>query len=618
MNGLQDGEKNTESKKGKVRSLRFKILIVSGVILLVVVSITAVYFSFFFNNLQPTTYMIEMRDGVRLATDVYLPSNSDAPFPVVLFRTPYGKSETLDNVGFFLEHDIAVIGQDHRGCYESEGNYTCFASDGADAFDTIEWLKEQEWFNGRYATFGGSARGITQYRQVTHLEDIACQAISIATPDLYCQAMFQGGVPRKMLGESWLGHIGHEDYYDIIIENPLSSSQFAIDHRIAESDFNNVNWPSIHKGGWYDVFSQGIVDGFTGYQYSGGVGGAENAHLIMGPWTHNLNNNPEGDLLYPVNAQHDPNYGRIFNAMFAEGLLNNIEYGNHQNMPAVTYYVMGDVEATSNQWNQWAISDVWPIPYTNQSFYLQADNSLTNTPAIAQANTSYNFDPFNPVPTLGGANLIENNRGPFDQNEIEETRTDVIQFEKTISEPLLVTGRIWTKLYVTSNCTDTDFTAKLMDVYPDGKSILICDGIIRMRFRNGQQEEELLDGTESTIYECNIDLWSTSYIFNTGHKIRLSISSSNHPRFDVNPNTGEEIQKVNEETNTKIAKNTIMISSQYNSCLILPKPINLPNFIHEETISENSIHQDCIANIHVENNILKWLNTRQITFFKKK
>ncbi len=617
MNGFQDDKKIAESMKGKARPLRFKILVASGIILLVVLSITAVYFSVFFNGLQPTTYMIEMRDGVRLATDVYLPNNAEKTFPVVLFRTPYGKSETLDNVGFFLENGIAIIGQDHRGCHNSEGSYTCFASDGADAFDTIKWLKKQEWFNGRYATFGGSARGITQYRQVTHLDDIACQAISIATPDLYCHAMFQGGAPRKMLGEAWLRGIDQGDYYDIVIENPLSSSQFANDHRI--TDFNKVNWPSIHKGGWYDVFSQGIIDGFTGYQYNGALGGTGNAHLIMGPWTHELDYNPEGDLIYPVNAQHDPNYDRIFNAMFSEKLLNNTEHGNHKTMPAVTYYVMGDVEVTSNQWNQWAISDVWPIPYTNQSFYLQADNSLSETPAITPANISYQFNPFNPVPTLGGANLIDNNRGPFDQNGIEETRTDVIQFEKTLSEPLLVTGRIWTKLYVTSNCTDTDFTAKLMDVYPDGKSMLICDGIIRMRFRNGQQQEELLAGTESTIYECNIDLWSTSYVFNTGHKMRLSISSSNHPRFDVNPNTGEAIQKVNEETITKIAKNTIIISSQYNSCLIMPKSISPPNFIPEETISEKSKHQNGITNIpHAENIFQKWLNTRQIDFIKRK
>jgi len=267
--------------------------------------------------------------------------------------------------------------------------------------------------------------------------------------------------------------------------------------------------------------------------------------------------------------------------MFFEKLFGITDYGNHQTMPAVSYYVMGDTLTSSDEWNRWAISDVWPIPYENQSLFFQPDGSLSLTPSVSAANISYLFNPMDLVPTRGGTNLNEHNCGPYDQNVVENGRTDVIQFDIPVSEPVLITGRIFAHLFVTSNCTDTDFTAKLMDVYPDGRSMLICDGIIRMRFRHGQQQEKLMDGTGKTVYEAFVDLWSTSYVFNAGHKIRVSISSSNYPRFDVNPNTGAPIEKVTEETPMVIAENTILISSNYASSIILPIPLEPPEFIDE-------------------------------------
>jgi predicted acyl esterase len=524
---------------------------------------------------KPVTYMVPMRDGVRLATDVYLPAG-DGPFPIILYRTPYDKDSDPGPL-YVLQNGAGLVVQDHRGCHASEGNYTAFGSDGQDANDTITWLKTKPWFNGYYASMGGSARGITQYMQVPYLDDIRCQYIEVATPDLFSIALFQGGAPRKMLAQNWLAGIGHSDYYYETIFDDLSpTGQYAMDHRIDPWEWANVTWPAIHRGGWFDCFGQGILDGFTGYQYHGGEGGKGQSRLIMGPWTHDLGNNIPGELAFPTNAKSDPWSNRIFEAMFAERLLNLTGYGDYRTMPNVTYYVMGDTGATSPFWNHWATADQWPIPYINQTLYFQPDTSMNTTLAASDRNYTYVFDPRDPVDTVGGANLMVNNRGPFDQRAVEGGRTDILRFDYPVATPLLVTGRIWAHLFITSNCTDTDFTVKLMDVYPDSTAWLLCDGIVRMRYRDGMAVEQFLDGTNQTVYEAWVDLWSTSYSFNAGHTLRISVSSSNYPRFDVNPNTGASIEPVDETTEIHTAQNTVLVSSAYPSGVILPVPIATP------------------------------------------
>ena len=527
-----------------------------------------------------TTYMIEMRDGVHLATDVYLPDKTGC-YPIILYRTPYNKDTDMGPINL-LTHGVGVVVQDSRGCNASEGVYEGFGTDGEDAYDTVAWMKEQSWFNGKYATYGGSARGITQYMQVPYLGDLSAQYIEVATPDLFSNALFQGGAPRKMLAENWLNGIEHGDYYQTIFQDMDADGDFAKAHRIDSSQYSNVTWPAIHRGGWFDCFGQGIVDGFMGYQYSGGEGGKGNSKLIMGPWTHELDSNVSGNLVFPDNAKTDPWSSKIFEAMFAEQLLGRTDVGDYRTMPNVTYYVMGDTLEASPLWNKWAISDNWPIEHNNQAYYLQADGTLGTSIPSESNNFSYNFDPSNPVTTLGGANLVTNNRGSFDQSSVENGRSDMLHFEIPITEPLLVTGQITANLFVTSDCVDTDFTVKLMDVYPDGSSWIIADGIVRMRYRDGMSEELFMDGSDETIYEAMVDLWSTSYYFNEGHTLRISISSSNYPRFDVNPNTGATITPVTTATPYNIAHNTIVVSSAYPSALILPIPTSSPNYIYND------------------------------------
>jgi putative CocE/NonD family hydrolase len=237
--------------------------------------------------------------------------------------------------------------------------------------------------------------------------------------------------------------------------------------------------------------------------------------------------------------------------------------------PAVSYYVMGDVDNASAPGNEWRFADDWPLASVERLWYLQPNGSLQTTTPAGTMQFTYAYNPTNPVPTLGGGNLILH-AGPYDQRPVEN-RSDVLLFTSPVlQQPYEATGAITARLFVSSNCSDTDFTVKLTDVYPDGRSMLILDGILRMRNRNGTDHWELMN--PGTIYQVDVDLWSTSYVWNTGHQIRVAISSSNYPRYLNNPNTADGIYK---NSTTVIAQNTLYVDSLHPSCLILPEmPLN--------------------------------------------
>ncbi len=567
-------DRSSPNKRFGWRNLprRGKILLLLAIIV-TPLAITTLWY--FFWSGRPLTFMVPMRDGVYLATDVYLP-DGPGPFPVILYRTPYDKS-TDPGPTYFRQYNVAIVAQDFRGCHASEGMYDAWGMDAQDTYDTVLWLEQQSWYNGVYATYGASARGITQYIQVQVPRNVACQEITVATPDIHSIAMFQGGAPHKMLAENWLAGIHHREYYETLFNHPFSNDSYAFARRIDEWEWGNVTWPSIHVGGWYDCFGQGTLEGFMGYQYKGGEGGKGQARLIMGPWTHNVFNNQSGELTYP-SANFAPGYNDLFYAMYAERVLKLTQYGDYRTVANVTYYVMGDVDTTSTNWNRWAYASDWPVPYTNKTLYFDEGGYLSESSPDPDCNRSYIFDPNHPVSTRGGANLDGNNRGPFDQRPVEDDSTDIVHFNTTITTPLNVTGRIWTHLFVTSNCTDTDFTVKLCDIYPSGEEMLICDGIIRMRSREGQDHAVFMDGSGTTVYEAWVDLWSTAYVFNAGHTLQVSVSSSNYPRFDVNPNTGAAILPVTATTHMVCANNTVIFSDTYPSGIILPIPSMAPTF----------------------------------------
>jgi putative CocE/NonD family hydrolase len=230
----------------------------------------------------------------------------------------------------------------------------------------------------------------------------------------------------------------------------------------------------------------------------------------------------------------------------------------------VHYFVMGDTEDLTAPGNVWRSANSWPPPATATPFYLQADRSLTRDKPLAEGQLSYKYDPSDPVPTRGGQNLLIE-KGPMDQRPVE-SRDDVLLFTtEPLQEPLEVTGRIAAKLFVSSDCPDTDFTVKLSDVYPDGKSLLVTDGIRRASLRNSFEKREPLVPGE--VYELEVDLWSTSLIFNAGHRIRIAVSSSNAPRFEPNPNTGDPHPIAGK---TRVASNKVYLSNQHPSAIVLP------------------------------------------------
>jgi putative CocE/NonD family hydrolase len=378
--------------------------------------------------------------------------------------------------------------------------------------------------------------------------------------------MYLGGEFRKSLVEGWLQ--GQGSTY--ILPEIWDHENYTLDYwtnLTLDDKWDQVNVPAIHIGGWYDIFTQGTIDGFKGYQYHGGSNALGKSKLIIGPWTHGgAGVTKQGQLVYPSNCIDNFSHA-LFYQMINEYTMADLN--NYDNWPAVTYYVMGDVDDSKAPGNEWRYANNWPIQSDKRKWYLQANGSLLTTKPVDTHEFTYLYDPLNPVPTLGGGNL-NLPAGPFDQTPVEN-RSDVLIFTSPVlKQPYEATGTIKAHLFVSSNCPDTDFTVKLTDVYPDGRSMLITDGIIRMRNRNGSDHWEMINQGE--IYEVEVDLWSTSYIWNTGHRIRVAISSSNFPRFLNNPNTKDSICK---NITYNIAQNTIHVNNIHSSCILLPEiPIN--------------------------------------------
>jgi predicted acyl esterase len=517
------------------------------------------------------TYSVAMRDGTRLATDVYLPAGP-GPFPVVLLRTPYDK-----NIGGGIGADgvrrgYAVVIQDTRGRNASEGQNLPFEGDGwwenrQDGYDTLEWIAAQPWCNGKIGTMGGSALGITQLLAAgTGTPRISAQVIHVAAPNMYLHAIYPGGVFRKAMTEDWLRVTRHSpDALKLWTSHPAYDSYWR--ERDLERRYEKVNAPAVHVGGWYDIFAQGTIDAFLGYQTKGGPKARGRQKLIMGPWTHGIFQEKAGQLTFP-NGKQPPNQvedaWRWFDAHL-KGENNGILQA-----PAVTYYVMGDTSDPQAPGNVWRTADRWPpLPTKATPYYLQQGRTLSpkRPGAKAKGAITYAYDPKNPVPSVGGPQLTLP-AGPMDQRSIE-ARPDVLVFTgEPLTEPLEVTGRVRAVLYASSSAPDTDFIVKLCDVYPDGRSFNICEGQLRARFRESFSQEKPLKPGQ--VYRFEIDLWSTSVIFNKGHRLRVLVTSSSAPGSDPNPNTGEPFRA---SDRTQTARNTIYCDGRHPSHILLPIPV---------------------------------------------
>jgi predicted acyl esterase len=505
-------------------------------------------------------FMVAMRDGVRLATDVWLP-HTNAAFPVVLLRFPYNK-----NLGAGLGRDggargYAVVCQDTRGRFASEGENQPFLLDAPDGKDTLRGIKEQPWCNGRVATWGASAGAITQFQlAIGGTDTLAAQYLVVGAPNLY-DVVYVGGVFRKSLIEDWIRATAFAtNALDVWVSHPLYDDYWQAQD--ASRHYPAVNTPAIHVGGYWDIFAQATLDAFVGYHEHGGPGARGRQRLVFGPWAHGVLQDKVGELTFR-NGKSPPGNAHEPWPWFDRWLKDTGQDTNTP--PAVTYYVLGDVSDPNAPGNVWRTADTWPpVAAIPTRFYLHEDRTLSTRMHPSPASLTYLYQPTNPVPTIGGIQLTLP-AGPINQNPIE-SREDMLVFtSEPLDQAIEITGRIQARLYIQSDAPDTDFFVRLCDVYPDGRSFNLSEGMLRTRFRHGTDQEHFL--VLGNVYPLDIDCWSTSVIFNKGHSIRVHVTSSSAPGFDPNPNTGEPFRSSNR---SRPARNTIHLGADRASHVTLP------------------------------------------------
>ncbi len=512
-----------------------------------------------------TTQAVRMRDGIELSTDVYLP-DAPPPFPVVLLRSPYSKAMGGEIGRGGARHGYAIVIQDTRGRFASKGENLPFHadgwSDGWDGFDTVKWIAQQPWCNGRIGTYGGSALGITQYQLAGSGTDrVACQHVTVAAPDLYEGGIYRGGVFRKAMIEDWL-RVSQFSPKALEIWTAHPNYDAYWQARDLNRRLKYVRWPILHIGGYFDIFAQGTIDALLGCQERGGAGARGRQKLLLGPWTHGVLTDKAGELTFP-DAKRPPNQVQDEFRWFdchLKGQDNGVD-----ELPPVTYYVMGDVTDANAPGNAWRTANAWPpVPTRPTRYYLHEDRTLSASAPAGTGALAYVYDPTNPAPTIGGYELTLP-AGPRDQRALEQ-RPDVLVFSTgPLTAPLEVTGRVRARLFASSDAPDTDFLVKLCDVYPDGRSFNICEGILRARHRTSLARERLL--RPGKVYAFDVDLWSTSIVFNRGHRLRVLVTSSSAPAYDPNPNTGAPFRQ---GSATRPARNTLHLSKSHPSHLLLP------------------------------------------------
>ena len=584
--------------------------------------------------------MVPMRDGTLLATDIYFPARDGAiakgQFPALMERTPYGKNGgRFETVGsYFASRGYVVVVQDIRGRFESEGEFYIYVNDGPDGYDATEWIAAQSWSDGQVGAIGGSYSAGTLH-SLAALTPPALKAYFVreGTANYYQDGAGQGGgfklthnigyalslaatgqfalensVVARHFGEAqknfndwlrlparsliptlqadpeiaeWYGDwVFHPDFDDYWMQNG-----YAFEHLY--DDFPDI--PSYYLGGWYDGFQRGTITNYEAMTKRH----RSSTKLIVGPWIHGPGNIPKrvvGDVDFGPEAIVDYDALR---ARWFDQVLKGKDTGILAE-PPVRIFVMGGGSGLKNRGGHldhggsWHVASEWP-PQEAQStpYYFHGDGSLDRVRSQVDTElSSYEFNPSNPVPTIGGrilsgGSLIPN--GPFDQRCREDVfgcdnalplsaRPDVLVFETPpLQESVKVIGPVTVKLWASSTAVDTDFTAKLVDVhpenndYPSGYAMNLANGLVRARYRSSVASPELMEPNK--VYEFSIDLWTTANVFAPGHRIRVEISSSNFPEFDINPNTGETIGSATRQVS---AHNTIHHDRTRPSHVILP------------------------------------------------
>jgi putative CocE/NonD family hydrolase len=530
--------------------------------------------------------MVRMRDGVGLATDVYRPADP-APVPVLVQRLPYNKERlSQGDILRMAQCGYVIVIQDTRGCHASEGVFSPFFQEPDDGMDTIAWAASMPWSNGKVGTIGGSYVGATQLLAASRAPAalLAMAPYVTSTTNYFDVWSYQGGAfqlgfllqwalgfalverqRRERAGDGaadpmaivaaidrlpelythlplqdmpilhtdaryyfdWLRHPSYDDYWQSIVPAAEPAPPMV---------------PALHIGGWYDIFIQGTLANYMADRDGDAAAGRPRSRLLVGPWTHGYTGAMFPDRCYGMAAGGDMADLTGAQLRWFDYRLKGIDNGVAEERP-VRIFVMGI--------DRWRDEDDWPLPDTKyRPYYLRGEDranglsgagSLSMAPPEEEREDVFMYDPLHPVPTVGGASLLPGafiamNAGPRDQRAVE-SRDDVLCYSTPVLErPLEVTGSIALVLYVSSTARDTDFTGKLVDVWPDGRAELLTDGILRLRYRQSFAEPTLLE--PDNVYRVQLNLGATAMVFAAGHRLRLEISSSNFPRFDRNSNTG--------------------------------------------------------------------------------
>eukprot|EP00002_Diphylleia_rotans_P027595 TRINITY_DN5539_c0_g2_i1.p1 TRINITY_DN5539_c0_g2~~TRINITY_DN5539_c0_g2_i1.p1 ORF type:complete len:632 (-),score=149.39 TRINITY_DN5539_c0_g2_i1:139-2034(-) len=513
-------------------------------------------------NLQPMplqyrVFRLTMRDGTDIYTRNFVPFGLFKKFSTVFSRSPY--SFFTSSLAFLLIIDNhAVVTQDIRGTGKSEGYFDVWRQDGKDGYDTMSWIKSQDWSNGQVFSMGISADGCSAFTQWLEQPSwLKSEWLTWYASNAH-DTIYPGGAYRSNLIDNWMGFVCPECIKDIK-ENEAYSDYWA--PVTGRGSYDKITGLTTNWGGWYDIFIETTIDGFNGAQYEGSAAVKGNNFLVVDNGGHCIRGyHPGGRSLLPIRlgfatfgaVRKDENFAQV-----AADIKKSL------GIQAISIFVMGpDVRGAAG--NYWTSIPQWPV-VTEIPFYLSESNYLSPTAPTGSGSASYAYDPTNPVPTIGGNELF-GGCGPQDQTSIEG-RSDVLLFTSdALRENIAITGAVRAILYVSSDAVDTDFTVKITDVHPDGRSLLIMDNIVRMKWRESSTNPSPV--TPGAVYEVEVKVGQTSYIFNAGHKIRVAVSSSNSPRFLANPNTGSLIK--DENGATVIARNTVLFDRSHSSRVILP------------------------------------------------
>ena len=572
-----------------------------------------------------------MRDGVRLQADIWRPAGTGG-YPVLLQRTPYNRSDSfavIVNAGIEPLEAVAagfvVVIQDTRGRWASEGVFDPFRNEAADGFDTIQWLAEQDYSNGRVGMYGASYYAATQLLAATArppaLRAIAPQATA---SDYHDDWIYRGGALQLGFSLYWaLGLAAAEaqrstavrpasaafaslaaDPWAAFRSRPLAGldaltallpawgdwlahptrDEFWTSISIAEH-FRSIDLPALHIGGWFDIFLHGTLANHRGLSHNGA--GAEQ-RLIIGPWAHAVAYDALGEVEYGAGAAAAAlNMSRTQLAFFASHLIPG--HTSAATTP-VRIFVMGA--------NQWRDETEWPPARVRaERLYLTSEKSeriLTVEPPRGDVGPdSFVFDPSDPAPTVGGATFLPGayvglHAGQRDQRGVE-ARADVLTYTSgVLAEELEICGPVGVSLWASTTAADTDWTAKLVDVHPDGRALNICDGIIRARYAGASGEESLVQ--PDTVREYRIDLGATAIVLPRGHAVRLEISSSNFPRFDVNPGYRGEIASAT-VTDEVVSRQTVLHDDLHPSYLELSVTTELVVSTESESGANHVAHR---------------------------